>query len=236
MQRQALTNSEQDEVLASQLVAAYTDHTQFEAKALTEDDLRDILVGCGILDNHIVATFFHMLQLKEAQRKKGGGKGKKAGKEAGKEDVELADTISFETFFEVAVMLTKGEEAKKVEFIFDFVDITCRGLIDKYEMSTAVRHLLWCQTNWYGEEILYDGAFDHDLFFEVPTESIAQLKANKFAHEMIMHIPGASRNQGLSKKQFGQFMLKGGKEVKFLKGLFSVLGAYPPPEFASHDE
>lgn len=228
----SLTHSQQEEIQQSQLFEAYRDYFKGAQSDITEEDLRQILIGCGILDNHLVATFFHMLQLKEA--KKGGKKKKaKAGgvKKETQELGELPDKVTYKIFIEQCILLSQGDDAQKIDFIFDFVDIDKGGLIDKYEMAIAVRHLLWCQTNWYGEEILYSGLYDQDLYFEVPTESIVQMKANKFAHDMIMSIPGASRSAGATRKQFLQFMTKGGKDVKFLKQLFSVLGAYDPPGF-----
>lgn len=230
-----LTASQADEFFSSQLVEAYRDYFKGNQEEFVETDLREILIGCGILDNHLVATFFHMLQLKEAENSKAKGAPKKKAK-GKKDDLDLPDKISFKTFNDICLLLNQGEEAQKIDFIFDFVDITKRGMIDKYEMSTAVRHLLWCQTNWYGEEIVYSGNWDHDLYFEVPTEHVVQLKANVFAHEMVMKIPGGSRSVGITKKQFNQFMQRGGKEVNFLKGLFSVLGAYEPPEFKIPEE
>lgn len=120
--------------------------------------------------------------------------------------------------------------------MFDFMDPDKSGMADKNEISIAVRHLLWCQTNWYGEEILYDGAHDLDLYFEVPTEAIAQLKANKFAHDLVMGCHGGGRQLAVTQKQFLQWMATGGKKVETLKGLFSLFGAFPAPEFSSYEE
>merc|ERR1712113_66539 len=86
-------------------------------------------------------------------------------------ETEAVPKASFASFCNLCSIFAKGEDLAKFEVMFDFMDPDKSGMADKNEISIAVRHLLWCQTNWYGEEILYDGAHDLDLYFEVPTEA-----------------------------------------------------------------
>jgi len=215
-----------------ELFHAYQVHFDESAtNPITKDDLTAILLNCGILDPAISDFLFNSLVAMDVKNKK-----KKGGKAAAQAAVEAGVTsVTFGSFCNLCNTFCKGEDKAKWEVMFDFMDPDKSGMADKNEISVAIRHLLWCQTNWYGEEILYDGPYDLDLYFDVPTEAIAQLKANKFAHELVMGCHGGGRQQAVDKKQFLQWMATGGKRVETLKGLFSVFGAYEAPKFVTED-
>jgi len=202
-------------------------------KPIAKADLVEILLHCGILDPAMSDFLFNSLVAMDVKANKGKKKGAKAAAKAvGEGGVE---TVSYDSFVLLCTTIAKGDDKSKWEVMFDFMDPDKSGMADKNEISTAIRHLLWCQTNWYGEEILYDGPFDLDLYFDVSTEHIAQLKANKFAHELVMSCHGGGRQQAVNKQQFLQWMARGGKRVETLKGLFSVFGAYEAPHFLVAD-
>lgn len=227
----------QEAVKHFQLFNAYQRHFGEDSRSpVTEQDLTDILLGCGILDPAIVHFMYDALRHREYARQLMKAE---TGKETDDLDFDedgIPKKVSFRTYWDMCQCLCLGDLRAKSAFIFEFLDLDKNTFVDKFEVSTTMRHLLWCQTNWYGEEILYEGPADLDLYFEVPTESIAQLKANRFAHEMVTSMHGGSKSLQLSKKQFFQWMFKGGKQVETLKGLFSVFGAYDPPTFYSFEE
>jgi Ca2+-binding EF-hand superfamily protein len=208
---------------------AYQVHFTDDATTpLTKTDLIEILLHCGILDPAISDFLFNSLEaMDKKKRKKDGVKAK---------PTEGEKTVTFASFKSLCSIFAKGDDLAKWEVMFDFMDPDKSGMADKNEISVAVRHLLWCQTNWYGEEVLYDGPIDLDLFFDVPTEAIAQLKANKLAHDLVVGCHGGGRQAAVNKKQFMQWMGSGGKKVETLKGLFSVFGAYEAPTFHNDDE
>lgn len=218
-----------------ELFHAYQVHFSEEAtNALTLNDLTEILLHVGILDKTISELLFNSLLAMDSKRMT--KKKKKTSVETTTETEAEEKKASFASFCNLCSIFAKGEDLAKFEVMFDFMDPDKSGMADKNEISIAVRHLLWCQTNWYGEEILYDGAHDLDLYFEVPTEAIAQLKANKFAHDLVMGCHGGGRQLAVTQKQFLQWMATGGKKVETLKGLFSLFGAFPAPEFSSYEE
>jgi len=205
---------------------------------VTKTDVEDILLGCGILDPVISTFLFNAMVAMDNKKKKKENKENKAKSKVrstyAKPD-DVPASASYSSFLTLCHTFKKGEDKAKWEIMFNFMDGERSGSCDKNGCSIAVRHLLWCQTNWHGEEVLYDGPHDLDLYFNVPTEAIAQLKANKFAHEMVTACHGGGRSLQMSKKQFVQFMMTGGKNVEVLKGLFSVFGAYPPPDLNKED-
>jgi len=215
-----------------------------EKKPISKAEMTEILLGCGILDPTICDFLFNSLvamdmkrSLKKSKRSKPDAKVEVEKVEGVDEPIEPAEPkVSYQSFHKLCNVFFKGEDLAKWEIMFDFMDHDKTGMADKNEISVALRHLLWCQTNWYGEEILYDGPFDLDLYFDVPTEAIAQLKANKLAHELVMSSHGAGRQSAVTTKQFMHWMRTGGKQVEMVKGLFSIFGAYDPPEFNKYDE
>jgi len=211
-----------------ELFHAYQVHFGEDAtKPLKKVDVEAILLHCGILDPKISDFLFNSLL---AMDKK---KAKRTKSTPTTDEGEA--TVTFSSFRNLCNTFAKGDDKDKTEIIFDFMDVEKNEFLDKNVVSTAVRHLLWCQTNWYGEEVLYDGPHDLDLYFEVPTESIAQLKANKFAHELVIGCHGGGRQMAINHKQFQQWMQSGGKRVETLKSLFSVFGAYEANALANND-
>lgn len=237
-----------------ELFHAYEVHFGHDAKQpISRNDLTEILLHVGILDPAISNFLFNSLvamdkkkELRKSKRGRTAGSGKPAEAEvvekpaeaeAAAEVTSSEETVTYGSFLKLCHTFYKGEDLAKWEIMFDFMDPDKSGMADKNEISIALRHLLWCQTNWYGEEILYDGPFDLDLYFDVPTEAIAQIKANKLAHEMVMASHGGGRQSAVTTKQFLHWMRTGGKQVEYLKGLFSVFGAYNAPTFnTDYDE
>lgn len=212
------------------LFAAYRVHFgENVKKPLTNKDVEAILLHCGILDPEMSVFFFNALVAFDERKKK--QKGTKVKSTYGKAEGQTEKTVSYSSFLSLCHTFFKGDDLAKWEVMFDFMDPDRSGTCDKNEVSVTMRHLLWLQTNWYGEEILYDGPFDLDLYFNVPTEAIAQLKANRFAHEMVMSCHGGGRKLTVTKKQFVNWMTTGGKNPAILKGLFSVFGAYPAIDY-----
>merc|ERR1719461_402561 len=210
-----------------ELFHAYQVHFSDDAmQPLKKSDVTEILLHCGILDPAISEFLFNCLLAMDKKKQKKKAKPATEGEE---------DVVTFASFKHLCNVFAKGDDLAKSEILFDFMDPDKTGLADKNEISTTVRHLLWCQTNWFGEDILYDGPHDLDLYFEVPTEAIAQLKANRFAHEMVIGCHGGGRQLAINQKQFQQWMALGGKRVEKLKGLFSVFGAYEAADLFNTD-
>lgn len=187
-----------------------------EKVPLTEEDVADVLLGCGVLDRTIVKnTYDTLMNYAQEQAKK-------------KKNMTIEDDkVPFKTFMDVCALLSIGSDEQKFDFVFDFIDTQQQGLIDKYEISKVVRHLLFCRTNWYGEEVLYESADDFDLYFRVETEQITQLKANTFANDLVKKVHSGAF--AVNRQQFSKWAKQGGKQVESLKKLFSVLGIFPDP-------
>merc|ERR1712050_262192 len=132
-----------------------------------------------------------------------------------------ADKVPFSVFFNLCKMLTTGSEEDKVGFMFDFIDLDKSDLVDKNEISVVARHLLACRMNSYGDDVLFESPDDMDLFWDIPLEVVTQLKANKFAHDIVVSAHGGARQMGMAKKTFKMWYFKGGKRVEELKDLFS---------------
>lgn len=228
-----LTEEQKMKIANSKLMEGYKYIYGDKKVQLIEEDVEAVLLGCGILDQTIVRNMYLMcVNFSEEAKSKKVRAEEEAEKEAG--NVKEA-SIPYTTFEEICSMLAIGTEEQKLHFIFDFIDLDGSGLIDKYEVSEIVRHLLFCHTNWYGEEILYENADDFDLFFGIETETLTQLKANRFAHDMITSCHGGSKQMALNKKQFVMWANRGGKQVEKLKQLFSILGIWPDTRAEGED-
>merc|ERR1712232_1343882 len=99
----------------SKLVEAYAYAFGNAKKSLTEEDIGEIMLGCGILDATITHNMYAMLQ-----RNTMAYKAKKDSIDI--DTIDPPEKIPPRIFDEMCATVSVGQEAAKINFIFDFID------------------------------------------------------------------------------------------------------------------
>lgn len=110
-----------------------------------------------------------------------------------------------------------GALSEKASFFFHACDVDGSGTIEATELKTVIYHMMLLKKETSGNDSFM--LWDKVRYADIPHKYIYHLQANELVAAIL---DKNSRDGQISEKQFQQWMVRGGKEVNQLKGLFGM--------------
>mmetsp|Transcript_111580 Transcript_111580/g.216084 ORF Transcript_111580/g.216084 Transcript_111580/m.216084 type:complete len:259 (+) Transcript_111580:71-847(+) len=140
-------------------------------------------------------------------------------------DDDDSGTVDFQEMSAFCNLLAKGTEEDKFKFLFNACDVSDSGNIDIGEMRTMIKEMALTCHELYPEWSMVRTEVDADLWAHMDSDVVAQLYANRLAHDVFVQAD-KDKSGGLSLKEFIFWAKRGGKTVDAFFELFPIFSVF----------
>mmetsp|Transcript_73972 Transcript_73972/g.143029 ORF Transcript_73972/g.143029 Transcript_73972/m.143029 type:complete len:263 (+) Transcript_73972:73-861(+) len=140
-------------------------------------------------------------------------------------DDDSSGTVDFQELSSFCTLLAKGTEDEKFKFLFKACDVSDSGEIDMGEMRLMIKDMALTCHELYPEWSMVRNETDANLWAHMDQEHVAQLYANRLAHDVFVQ---ADRDKSgtINFKEFLFWAKRGGKAVDSFFELFPIFSVF----------
>lgn len=168
---------------------------------LTLNDVKGLLKELGLTHDILVARIFKCM------------------------DDDDGGTVDFNEMSKFCNLLAKGNEEDKFKFLFKACDVSDSGSIDIEEMRTMIKEMALTCHEIYPEWSMIRTDMDADLWAHMENDDVAQLYANRLAHDVFVQAD-KDKSGTVDLKEFLFWSKRGGKTVDSFFELFPIFSVF----------
>lgn len=140
-------------------------------------------------------------------------------------DDDDSGTVDFQEMSTFCNLLARGTEEDKFKFLFNACDVSDSGKIDIEEMRTVIREMALTCHELYPEWTMVRTEVDADLWAHMDNDTIAQLYANRLAHDVFLQAD-KTKTGTINLKEFIFWAKRGGRTVDSFFELFPIFSVF----------
>jgi len=140
-------------------------------------------------------------------------------------DDDESGTVSFQEMCSFCNLLAKGTEEEKFKFLFRACDVSDSGQIDMGEMRIMIKEMALTCNEVYPEWTMVRNETDADLWAHMEHDTVAQLYANRLAHDVFVQAD-KDKSGTITFKEFLFWAKRGGRTVDQFFELFPIFSVF----------